>query len=297
VVIDVLREVYPWSSHFAEVPEISSKAQHYIDEGEGEPILMLHGNPTWSFYYRDLIRHFSQNYRVIAPDHIGSGLSEKPEDWSYRLEDHIQNIIRLVDRLALKNLTLVVHDWGGAIRMGFATRRPELVKNLVILNTGAFYLPDIPKRIKFCRLPLVGEWFVRQLNGFAWPATWMATSKGLPALIKKGYLLPYDNYANRVGVSGFVRDIPLEPHHPTLNTILRIEEKLATLNIPTMILWGAKDFCFHKAFFDRWTQIYPHAKAVWIEDAGHYVLEDARDQVIGEISQFLGQHASVPTAR
>lgn len=289
--IDALREVYPWKSHFTEVPEISPRAQHYIDEGEGEPIVMLHGNPTWSFYYRELIRNFSKNYRVIAPDHIGSGLSEKPEEWSYRLEDHIQNIIRLVERLSLKNITLVVHDWGGAIGLGFATRRPELVKRLVILNTGAFYLPDIPKRIKFCRLPIVGKWFVRQLNGFAWPATWMATAKGLPPLVKQGYLYPYNNYANRVGVSAFVRDIPLEPHHPTLNTILKIEKDLASLKIPTLILWGAKDFCFHKAFFDRWTEIYPEAKTVWIEDAGHYILEDARDQVIQEITQFLDRHA------
>ena len=290
MVIDALREVYPWTSHWAPVPKISPKALHYIDEGEGDPMVMLHGNPTWSFYYRELIRHFSKQARVIVPDHIGSGLSEKPENWSYALEDHIQNVIQLVDQLSLKNITLIVHDWGGAIGMGFATRRPELVKRLVILNTGAFYLPDIPKRIQFCRLPFVGEWFVRQLNGFAWPATWMATAKGLPELIKKGYLYPYNSYANRVGVSGFVRDIPLEPDHPSRNTILKIEADLPKVKVPTLILWGAQDFCFHKAFFDRWTQIYPHAKKVWIEDAGHYVLEDARDQVTQEISEFVAAH-------
>ncbi len=287
-----LREIYPWKSHWANVPGLSEKAQHYIDEGSGDAILMLHGNPTWSFYYRELIRFFSERYRVVVPDHIGSGLSEKPEKWTYRLEDHIGNIERLVEKLNLKNITLVIHDWGGAIGMGFATRHPELVKRLVILNTAAFYLKDIPKRIQFCRIPLLGEWFVRQLNGFAYPATWMASVQGLPESVKQGYLYPYNSYQNRVGVSRFVRDIPLETDHPTYATLRKIEENLKKLNLPTLILWGGQDFCFHKAFFERWKQIYPHARAVWFENAGHYVVEDAKDQVLSEIQLFLTKDPS-----
>ncbi len=287
-----LREIYPWKSHWANVPGLSEKAQHFIDEGRGEVILMLHGNPTWSFYFRELIRFFSDRYRVVVPDHVGSGLSEKPENWTYQLEDHISNIERLVAKLNLKNITLIIHDWGGAIGMGFATRHPELVKRLVVLNTAAFYLKDIPKRIQFCRIPVIGEWFVRQLNGFAYPATWMATAHGLSDSVKEGYLYPYNSYQNRVGVSRFVRDIPMEKDHPSYVTLRNIEDNLKKLNVPTLILWGGQDFCFHKAFFERWKKIYPHAKAVWYEDAGHYVVEDAKEQVLREIQLFLTKDAS-----
>jgi len=288
--MDQIREMYPWSSHWTEVPGLGDEAQHFIDEGQGEPILMLHGNPTWSFYYRELIRVFSGTNRVVVPDHIGSGLSKKPQDWSYQLKDHIDNIERLVDKLGLKGLTLVLHDWGGAIGMGLATRRPELIKRLVILNTAAFYLNDIPRRIQMCRLPVIGEWIVRRLNGFALPATWMASAKGLSKEAKKGYLYPYDSYENRVGVSAFVQDIPMEADHPSLVTLRGIEGKLSQIKVPTLILWGGRDFCFHKDFYTRWIEIYPQATSVWLEDAGHYVLEDAKERVIHEISSFLAAH-------
>jgi haloalkane dehalogenase len=232
---------------------------------------------------------------VIVPDHIGSGLSEKPQNWTYHLKDHIDNVERLVDRLGLKEITLIVHDWGGAIGMGLATRRPELIKRLVLLNTAAFYIDDIPRRIQMCRLPVVGPWIVRRLNGFARAATWMASTKGLTKDVKKGYLLPYDSYENRVGVSAFVKDIPMEADHPTISTIRDIELKLATVKVPTLVLWGAKDFCFHKDFYSRWLEIYPDAKSVWYEDAGHYILEDAKERVIDEISSFLALEAKTST--
>ena len=280
---------YPFTSNYLMLQGLphGENQMHYVDEGQGEPILMLHGNPTWSFYYRNLIAEFKDTNRVIAPDHIGSGASKRPKNWVYSLENHIHNVEKLVEHLDLKNITLVVHDWGGAIGFGLATRHPELIKRIVILNTAAFYTPDVPKRIKMLRIPVLGEFLIRRMNMFAWPATFMATSKGLSNSAKKGYLWPVKDYDQRIGVSRFVQDIPTTPLHPTYKTLNEIEEKLDELDCPKLIVWGGKDFCFHDDLFYRWLKIYPEARYRYINEAGHFVLEDAKEEVIAEISNFL----------
>ena len=169
-----IRDIYPFESKWLDA---NGGRYHYVDQGEGKVILMLHGNPTWSFFYRNLISHFSRKYRVIAPDHIGCGLSDKPQDWSYKLENHIENVLKLIDHLELKDINLVVHDWGGAIGFGCAVRRPELFKKLTVFNTAAFVSKDIPFRISICRLPGLGKLAVRGFNAFAGSATFMTTVK------------------------------------------------------------------------------------------------------------------------
>jgi haloalkane dehalogenase len=196
---------YPFRSHFL---RLEGHSLHYVDEGAGQPILMLHGNPTWSFYYRNLIRGFSQKFRTIVPDHMGCGLSDKPQDYDYSLETHIQNAYQLIKFLDLQKIILIVHDWGGAIGFGLATRYPELFDRIVILNTAAYPSAHIPQRINLLRQGKIGEWLTRRLNLFAWPATFMTTEKKLPGVIKKGYLLPYDSWDSRIAVARFVQDIP-----------------------------------------------------------------------------------------
>jgi cis-3-alkyl-4-acyloxetan-2-one decarboxylase len=280
---------YPFTSNYLSIDYLphGENQLHYVDEGEGDPILMLHGNPTWSYYYRNLINEFKSNHRVVVPDHIGSGASKRPKKWSYDLDGHITNVENLVEHLQLKNITLVVHDWGGAIGFGFATRHPELIKRIVILNTAAFHTPDVPKRIKMLRTPVIGEFLMRRMNMFAWPATFMATEKGLSEDVKKGYLWPVQNYDQRIGVSRFVQDIPIASSHRSYGTLKSIEENLETLDCPKLILWGGKDFCFHDDFFNRWLEIYPDARFRYMNDAGHYVIEDAKEECIAEISKFL----------
>ena len=134
--LDDIKDLYPFESNFLELED--GLKMHYIDEGEGEVLLMLHGNPTWSFYYRNLIQSFQKKYRCIAPDHIGCGLSDKPQDYNYTLSTHIDNLEQLVNSLGLKDITLVMHDWGGSIGMGLAVRQPKLIKRLIIFNTAAF---------------------------------------------------------------------------------------------------------------------------------------------------------------
>lgn len=250
---------------------------------------MLHGNPTWSFFYRDLIQELSGRFRCIAPDHIGMGLSEKPANYAYTLATRISDIEALVEHLGLKRVHLVVHDWGGAIGFGWATRHPEMVGKITILNTAAFVSNRIPARIALCRLPVIGEWLVRGLNGFAWPATWMAVhTKTLSRDEKRAYLLPFSSWAERIAVHRFVADIPLEASHPSRTALAEVEGHLKQLaERPKLVVWGGRDFCFNDDFLRRWREIYPNARVEYLAEAGHYVLEDAGGEVREKIREFL----------
>lgn len=278
------KKLYPFKSNFLQIDDLN---YNYVNEGEGDPILMVHGNPTWSFYYRDLIKEFSSTHHVIVPDHIGCGLSSKPQDYEYTLDNHINNLVQLIKFLDLKNITLVVHDWGGAIGFGVATRLPERFKKAVILNTGAFHLDRIPKRIALCKLPVIGPFIVKYLNAFAYPATFMTTVNSMPKNVKEGYLHPYQSFSDRKAVVEFVQDIPMNSSHRSYKTLKEIELKLKTLSFEKLILWGAKDFCFNDDFFVKWKEIYPDARHVYFKDAGHYVIEDKKDECIKEIRNFL----------
>lgn len=278
-----LKSEYPFDSHFL---PIEKNSLHYVDVGSGEVILMLHGNPTWSFFYRNLAKYFSKNYRIIVPDHMGCGLSSKPQDYEYTLKSHIDNLCLLVEKLKLSDITLVVHDWGGAIGMGLATRHPELIKKMVVMNTAAFRSIEIPTRINILRNPM-GEWFIRKFNGFAGPATFMASAKGLGPLVKKGFILPYHDFKSRIATAKFVQDIPMNETHPSYQTLKSIEEKLPILRAPMLLLWGEKDFCFTMNFHKRWLDIFPNARSVTYPAAGHYLIEDEEHSVINEIEKFL----------
>lgn len=279
-----LESLYPFRPQFLQLGQYNL---NYIDQGEGQPMLMLHGNPTWSFYYRNLIQTFSPQFRTVVPDHMGCGLSDKPQDYPYSLETHIQNTYKLIKFLDLKKIILVVHDWGGAIGFGLATRYPELFSKIIILNTSAFPSEHIPKRIDFLRATPFGEYLTRKFNLFAWPATFMTTTKKLPKKVKQGYLLPYDSWENRVAVARFVQDIPMNHEHQSYHTLAEIESKLPTLKQPKLILWGGRDFCFDEHFFERFVQTYPEAEAHWYAEAGHYVLEDALEEVSARIWEFI----------
>jgi haloalkane dehalogenase len=186
-----------------------------------------------------------------------------------------------------------VHDWGGAIGFGFAARHPEMIGRIVILNTAAFASDQIPARIALCKAPLLGPLIVRGANGFAGPATWMAMHRRtLSADEKRGYLLPYDSWANRVAVSAFVQDIPLAESHRTWPTLKTVEASLPRFrDRPVLVVWGGRDFCFNDAFLARWREIFPAATVHRLADAGHYVLDDAREEVVPLITQFFSRSA------
>ena len=286
---DWLARLYPFApKSFATA---GGARMSYVDEGprSDEAVLMLHGNPTWSFYFRELIRALLPAMRCIAPDHVGMGLSEKPRDYDYTLATRIADIEALVTMLGVKRVHLVVHDWGGAIGFGLAARHPDLIGRLMIMNTAAFPAKWIPWRIALCKLPGLGPLVVRGLNGFAGPATRMAMHRrALSPDEKRGYLFPYENWADRVAVDAFVRDIPMSRNHRSWAALRAVEAGVEKFrDRPALIVWGGRDFCFDDRFLGRWREILPQAEVRRIADAGHYVLEDARDEAVPMLAQFL----------
>lgn len=268
--------------------DIDGHRLSYLDEGQGEVIVMLHGNPTWSFFYRHLVKALAADHRVIAPDHLGCGLSDKPQGYPYRLADHIANIERLLDHLEIERFSLVVHDWGGAIGMGVAGRMPDRIQGIVVMNTAAFRSRKIPLRIRVCRIPVIGDILVRGYNAFAEGAISMAVTRKMDKETARGYLAPYDSWKNRIAILRFVQDIPLAPGHPSWETLLEVEFRLRELrHRPMLILWGGRDFCFTIDFFNEWRARFPAARHHLFADAGHYLLEDAREDAVKMIGDFF----------
>jgi cis-3-alkyl-4-acyloxetan-2-one decarboxylase len=281
---------YPFEPHFLEQ---GADALHYLDEGprDAAPLLFLHGNPTWSFYWRRPILALRDRFRCVAPDHMGCGLSDRPQRYEYRLERHIANVEALVASLDLQRITLVVHDWGGPIGMGFARRHPELIERLVILNTAGFRIDRLPLRLALCRIPLLGRLAIRGGNAFARGATMMAVARPLPPEVKRGLLLPYDSWRNRIATLAFVEDIPMREDHPSYAESKAIEEAVASFDDrPAVLIWGEQDWCFTPAMRERWQGLLPHAEVHRFEDASHYVIEDAPRRVVTAIEEFLAKH-------
>jgi len=284
------RKLYPFASHSL---SLGGLRYHYVDEGVGEPLLLVHGNPTWSFYWRNLILGLRDHYRLVAPDHIGCGLSDKPADYPYRLATHIDNLKRLIEQLDLRDITLLAHDWGGAIALGAAVDLPDRFARLVLFNTAAFRCPTMPLRIRVCRTPVLGPLAVRGLNAFARAALRMATEKPerFTPEVRAGLLAPYDHWANRVAIQRFVEDIPLRPTHPSYSTLVGIEQRLHTLtDKPVALVWGMRDWCFTPAMLRRFQSLFPAAEAYPFDDAGHYVVEDAHERIIPLVTDFLRRH-------
>ncbi|MDY0169905.1 MAG: alpha/beta fold hydrolase [Thermoguttaceae bacterium] len=288
---DDWQALYPFRPHELDVGGLRC---HYVDEGEGAPVLMVHGNPTWSFYWRELIKGLSGQCRVVAPDHIGCGLSEKPVagEYPFTLQRRIDDLTALIESLDLRAITLVAHDWGGAIGLGAAVAMPERFARLVLLNTAAFPSRRCPWRIRVCRTPVLGRLAVQGLNLFARSAVRMALHRPqrLSRAARAGLLAPYDSWRHRTAVYQFVHDIPLKASHPSYATLAGIEARLQSLaGLPALLIWGMRDWCFTPHFLDRFREYFPAARVVQIEDAGHYVVEEAADQILSSLREFLNQ--------
>jgi len=292
---DGYRALYPFDSKYV---DINGLKYHFIDEGTGDPLIMLHGNPTWSFYYRRLIKDLSPRYRAIAPDHIGCGLSDKPADhiYGYRLENRISDLETFIDSLDLdKKITLIVHDWGGMIGTAYAVRHPDRIGRMVILNTSAFFPPGdkgLPLRLKLIRNnPLFAGIAVPYFNLFAKSALYMATRKGLSADVKKGLISPYNCKENRIATLKFVQDIPVKETDPSYHIVRETQENLGKLReIPKLICWGKHDFVFDDDYFAEWNRLFPDAESHYFSTAGHYILEDEPDKVSEFIKDFLNRY-------
>jgi haloalkane dehalogenase len=271
---------------------------HYLDEGAGEPVVMLHGNPTWSFYYRALVEALHADYRTVVPDHIGCGRSDKPGDdrYDYTLESRVRDLEALLDHLGLRSkLTLVLHDWGGAIGMTFAARHPERIARLVVLNTAAFHLPgskSFPWPLWLCGKTPLGAWLVRGLNGFCRGTARIGCKRQrLPTAVRAAYLAPYDSWANRIAVHRFVQDIPLRPGDRSYDLVSFAQAHLGLFaDTPILITWGMHDPVFDRHFLAEWQRRFPRAIVHRFPKAGHYVLEDERAAIVTLVQNFLATH-------
>ncbi|MCB0317479.1 MAG: alpha/beta fold hydrolase [Bdellovibrionales bacterium] len=281
----VVKKLLPYRSHIA---RIDGLRMHYIDEGEGEVVFLLHGNPTWCFYYRSLIDVLRKKFRVIAPDFLGCGLSDHPTDRHFRAADRISHLEQLIDHLGIKKFSLVMHDWGGSIGTGLAIRRVNAIERLVYLNTTLTETESLPGIIKRAAKPFIGKFLTKQTMRFLKLTTSLGVTKKLSKEVKNSYYFPYRSSARRTAIWDFVADIPFDNSHPSYSNMMELAAELPKLkHVPVQIVWGLKDPCFHRQMLDKVAQHFPQAEILEIPDAGHLVLEDAPELACSTIYSFL----------
>jgi haloalkane dehalogenase len=292
--LEKIKHLYPFKSNFLTIGDLN---YHYINEGKGEPLLMVHGNPTWSFYFRNLVSKLSDKYQTIVPDHIGCGLSDKPEKnrYDYKLQSRVENLERLVNQLnPEKKITLILHDWGGMIGLAFALRNMDKVGRIILTNTSGFFPPGrtIPFRLFLMRyLTPFAKPATLGLNLFSAAALFMATKKGLACDVKKGLTLPYNSWKNRIATYEFVQDIPLAKQDRSYDLVKQVDDNLHRLKkLPILILWGEHDFIFTMEYFNEWKKRFPEAKAVSFPESGHYLFEDEPEKTLALIEEFLSNN-------
>jgi haloalkane dehalogenase len=312
---------YPFAPRRIEIrPGI---ALSYLDEGprDGEVVVMLHGNPSWSYYWRHLVLGLrdpaaGKAYRCIVPDHVGMGLSDKPDDaaaasphaahgrasvaggrtpgatYDYTLQSRVDDLETLLDRLGITGpVTLAVHDWGGMIGFGWALSHMAQVERLVILNTAAFPLPaakPMPWQLSLGRDSRIGGWLIRRFNLFARGAAWLGTQRRLPAAVRRAYIAPYSGWRNAIATLRFMQDIPLREGDPAWPLVAETGRRLHEFaDRPAFIGWGLRDFVFDRHFLEGFRRALPDAEVHAFEDAGHYVLEDRHEVLVPAIRAFL----------
>jgi haloalkane dehalogenase len=294
--------LFPWKSNLIDVG--GGTRQALVDEGpRGAPVtfVCVHGNPTWGFLYREFIRRLAPRHRVLVPDHVGFGRSDKPSELSYySLERHIANLTVTLDRAEARDVILVVQDWGGPIGMGWATRHPERVAGVVVLNTWAF-VRDPPMKLPWLfKVAVRGEGGYRRVtekNFFVEKilCRW-GTVKRLPPEVVEAYRAAHPRPCDRVGIAAFPRLIP-ETHdvgHPTWATMAAIEDGLARLaKKPALIVWGDKDPAFKGEQLERWCRVFEGHDGPHVLRASHYLQEDAPGEILARIERWLAARPSL----
>lgn len=272
---------------------------HYVDEGprDGRPVVLLHGNPTWGYLYRNFIPPLvSGGYRAIVPDHLGFGRSEKPDDPElYRIPRHAARLEALLESLDLRDATVVPHDWGGPIGLAWAARHPERVRSLAILNTFAHRPPEkvkLPLPLHVFRAPYVGELLVKGLHAFVRVFLFKAGvyhRERLTDHARAAYLAPHPTWPSRTAILVFPREIPSGPVGPVSDFLADVHAGLRALaDRPVFIAWAMKDVAFTPAVLARfWLADFPSARVLRLEDAGHYLQEDAHERIVPALLQFL----------
>ena len=280
------RDLYPFRSNYLELP---AGRMHYVDEGSGDPVVMVHGNPAWSFLYRSLIRGLSPDFRCVAPDHLGFGLSDKPAGWSHSPEAHASNLSRLIEALGLEDVTLVVQDWGGPIGLSYAIEKPASTSRIVIMNTWMWPVDRDWYYVAFSSFMggAVGRFLILRFNFFArvvMPMTY-GDRRRLTREVHRHYLCPLKGPEERRGSA-------ILPGQITGSTpgLRELWDARAVLRVtPALILWGLKDIAFREKELDVWKSLLTDAAVITLEGVGHFVQEEAPDVLVREVRAFLTQ--------
>lgn len=296
---DYKRELFPYDAAYFR--HANGLNQAYVDTGAGDPVLMVHGNPTWGFYYRHLVEALRGTHRCLVPDHLGMGRSDKPDDTQYdfSLQSRVDDLDALTEHwirqrgVPDRRWTLVVHDWGGMIGFAWALRHPERIARILVLNTAAFTNPKglaIPLPLKLGRDSKLGEWLILKFNAFAWGAARFGASRLMSRDVRDAYTAPYDTPSHRLATLRFVEDIPLGPEDRSYALVRHTEQHLSQLaDRPMMICWGMNDFVFDRAFYDEFAKRFPDADKHPFHDAGHLVLEDAHERIVPLLPAFMAR--------
>ncbi len=288
---------YDFASRYLELPE---GRIHYLDEGAGPVLLMLHGNPTWSYLYRHMILGLRDQFRCVAPDYLGFGLSDKPADGDYTVAGHTRRLGQLIEALELAEVTPVMQDWGAAIGLGWAAAHKERTARLVVMNTFPLHMRIRyfgPKHmatilgLKLASLPGLGVVLLRHLNLFVHVVMRLAIHNraAKTRAVMRGYRFPLPDSGSRRATLQFPREIPLSPRHPNRKLMAAIAEKIDGWEVPTLIVWGARDPAFSMRICEHFAELLPnHAPIVRLPDASHYLQEDAPEAIVEAIRRFFG---------
>jgi cis-3-alkyl-4-acyloxetan-2-one decarboxylase len=280
---------FPFESRFLTQGDL---ALHYVDEGprDASPLLFLHGNPTWSYLWRRQIADLSAGgHRCVALDHMGFGRSDKPPHLAaYSLERHVDNAIAFVDSLDLRDVTLVAHDWGGPIGLGAMLERPDRLRRVVLMNTWAWELPSfLPPFLREFRTEGLGEILALGGNLFVESIPGGMARREVDPVMMDAYRAPFPDYWSRAGTLAFQREIPLTERDRSASLMAGIHERLPSLDVPALLVWGMRDPVFQPVFLEQWRELLPHARSVELADASHYLVEDDPDGVTAAIGDFL----------
>jgi pimeloyl-ACP methyl ester carboxylesterase len=297
---DSVRAQWPFQPRFARV---NGRRMHYVDEGSGDPVVLLHGNPTWGFLYRDFVAPLTAaGHRVIIPDMIGFGLSEKPaREHEHSLDGHIANLTGLLRGLDLHLITLVCHDWGGPTGLGFAFSNPARVRALVVMSTWGWPLPpaEFHTRIfpwRIMHAPLVAPYLLGRHNALAERGVYLSVvdRQRFAARALAAYAAALPDPSSRLLTWTWPRWIPLDGAARALERFAWVERELRACTLPALIVWGREDDVFDPAIFAaRFKQLLPQAEGPHLVTGRHFLQEDSGPEIAGLIVDFLARLASL----
>lgn len=291
---DTFGGTFPYRSKYESVDGLSLAR---IDEGEGPPVVMVHGNPTWSYLYRAFIDPLVEaGYRAVAPDLAGFGRSEKPLV-GLTYEEQISSLSAHLVALDLTDITLVVQDWGGPIGLGFASRHPERIARLVIMNARPrpfAATSDLPQIFAMFREPLLGEVLLQGLNAFVEgmvPAGIKHRDRITPELMQ-AYRAPFPDFNSRAGVLTLARGHPFGETHPDYEREVAWGSWVSRFRGPALLICALQDHGYGAWALEVWREMLPHAGVETLPDAGHYLQEDAHERIVPWILRFLRESAA-----